>query len=107
MAYWRGSYRNRDRDMKTKTMKLPTRMIHQSFRYCLGRQSYAVADWCDWFKANYKEIPENELAIIRRELWEAVRHDDEYREYKTELRALGQDCDRAQWLKVLLLIDKE
>ena len=94
-------------EMEMKTMELPTRMIHQSFRYVLGRQSYAVSDWCDWFRANYKEIPENEIAMIRRELGEAFTQDDDARELGREFLPLGHDCDRASWFKVLILVGRE
>jgi len=37
----------------------------------LGRTSYAVAEWCNWFIVNHKDIPGGELAIIKKELREA------------------------------------
>lgn len=93
--------------MEMKTMELPARMIHQSFRYCLGRRSYSVGDWCDWFIKNHQDIPANEMAIIRRELSEAFQNDDEAREQNRSWRPLGEDCDLANWLKVLLLMGRE
>jgi len=88
-------------------MNLPDRMIHQSFRYVLGRRSYAVSDWCDWFVKNHKEIPANEMAIIKRELKEAFERDDDARDNERPYLVLGEDCDRACWMKVLKLMGGE
>jgi len=87
-------------------MNLPDRFIHQSFRYVLGRRSYAVGDWCDWFIANHKDIPATEMRIIRKELKEAFIRDNDARERGSEYLALGEDCDRSCWMKVLKLMEE-
>jgi len=85
---------------KLKKFEVPTWMIHQSFRYVLGRRSYAVSDWCAWFLSNIDSIPTNELVIIYRELKEAIeQNEDDIAEGK-EYSCLGDDMDREWWLKV-------
>jgi len=87
-------------------MNLPDRMIHQSFRYVLGRRTYAVSDWCDWFISNHKDIPANEMAIIKKELEEAFERDNAARWSRSSYQPLGEDCDRYQWQKVLNLMEE-
>jgi len=87
-------------------MNLPDRMIHQSFRYVLGRRTYAVSDWCDWFISNHKDIPANEMAIIKQELKEAFVMDDNARECNSRYLNLGEGYDRAYWQKVLDIIEE-
>ena len=77
--------------MMHKTLELPTWMIHQSFRYCLGRRTYAVSDFVDWALTNFNRLPESTKSIMLRELKEAFAHN----------RGLGDQCDREQWQKLL------
>jgi len=88
-------------------MNLPDRMIHQSFRYVLGRRTYAVSDWCNWFIVNHKDISKNEMFIITRELKEAFDSDNDARDYNRTYLALGEDCDRECWQKVLDIIERD
>jgi hypothetical protein len=82
-------------------MELPDSMIHQSFRYVLGRMTYAVGVWCDWAVANWDKIPNSEKAIIERELEEAFDLDDTTRRTGgSDFLPLGHDCDRQQWERV-------
>jgi len=74
---------------------MPTRMIHQSFRYVLGRASYAVSDWVDWAVAYWDEIPGEEKRIIVRELEEAFDHRDPDH--------MGMECDRREWVRIRVL----
>ena len=85
-------------------MKIPERMIHQSFRYCLGRRSYAVGDWCDWFHANFDKIPNDEKAIIKQDLEWAIKRDNESRENGRDYHPLGDGMDRKRWLEVAALL---
>ena len=87
-------------------MDLPDRMIHQSFRYCLGRMSYAVGDWCQWCRGNWQDIPENEKAIIKRELEDAFEMDDRARAEDWSYKPLGMDMDRREWETVRVLWKK-
>lgn len=85
------------------TMELPEWMIHQSFRYILGRMTYAVSTWVDWAVENWDQIPDHEKGIIIRELDEEFIKDDAVRKReKTGIfyRPLGMDTDREQWERV-------
>lgn len=82
--------------------RIPPWMIHQSFRYVIGRRTYAVSQWVDWACANWDAIPPSERDVIVRELEEAFGRDDKLRgrgdwEYALPL---GDDCDREQWEKL-------
>ena len=86
-------------------MELPTIMIHQSFRYVLGRRTYAVGVWVDWAVENWKSIPEKEKITIREELKKAFELD--CRDKDKEFKHLGDDCDKAYWIKLNRVIDLE
>ena len=81
-------------------MELPEAFITQSFRYVLGRMTYAVYVWVDWCVENWNDIPEGQKNTIIRELEEAFKHDDRDRKAGKEWKTLGDDCDRAQWERV-------
>ena len=81
-------------------MMLPIDMIHQSFRYVLGRSSYAVSSWCDWIILNWNRIPKEERNLLILELERTFRQDDIDREGIKFVKALGHDCDRRQWERV-------
>ena len=83
--------------MNDKTLELPAWMIHQSFRYCLGRRTYAVSDFVDWALTNFEQIPESTKSIMLRELKEAFAHN----------RGLGDPCDCEQWQKLLEALKNE
>ena len=82
--------------MDENQMKLPVSFIHQSFRYVLGRRTYAVKDWCDWCVANWERIPGRGKHIIMRELEEAFDKNDPN-------LWLGDKCDIASWVRVRAL----
>ena len=75
-------------------------MIVAAVRYCLGRMTYIVSDCADWLIHIWPTIDPKTQGIIRRDIEEAFARDDEYRESGQEYKALGHDCDRAQWLRV-------
>ena len=52
-------------------MNLPDFMIYQSFRYCLGRQTYAVSTWVDWAIKNWNNISKIDQKMIIKEIREA------------------------------------
>lgn len=83
-----------------KEMMLPIDMIHQSFRYVLGRTSYAVLSWCDWIILNWNRIPTREQDLIIIELEKAFEQDDINRENIKFWKTLGHDCDRKNWERV-------
>jgi hypothetical protein len=86
-------------------MDLPERMIHQSFRYCLGRMTYAVKEWCDWAVANWDKIPTAQKGIIKRELEEAFEQDARMSHGNSPYSRLGHDVDKEQWKRVRGLYD--
>jgi hypothetical protein len=73
-----------------------------SFRYHCGRTSYAVSDFCEMLIQEWETIPENCQNLIKRDLEEAFARDDRARadSESLSLRALGHDCDRAEWEQV-------
>ena len=70
-------------------MKIPDWMIVYSFRYCLGRMTYAVSDFVEWAIENWDNIPSKEQFLIAKELNEAFNSGNP--------RALGMDMDKQQW----------
>lgn len=87
-----------------REMMLPTFMIIESFRYVLGRMTYAVSMWTNWIVENWDKIPEYDQNTIIIELEEAFKRDDAER--KKDLyqhKTLGHDCDRVDWEKVRAL----
>ena len=74
-----------------------------SFRYYLGRMSYAVSDFCKLLISAWGTLPDRTKYLIRRDLEEAFKRDDEARDDGREYLPLGHDCDRAQWMRVRAL----
>lgn len=75
-------------------------MATAAFRYCCGRMTYIVSDCADWLIEQWPNISDRAKAIIKRDLEEAFKSDDEDRERGSDYKALGHDCDRAQWERV-------
>lgn len=82
-----------------ENIELPVWMIHQSFRYTLGRMTYAVGMFVDWAIKNWDRIPDIEKDIISRELKEA------FNMYEKTGRCLGHDIDVLDWRKLLDFIE--
>lgn len=94
-------------------MELPKFMIHQSFRYTLGRMTYAVQVWVNWAVTAWPTLPESTRDLIERELEEKFYYDDRTRTDianaakahkvlppNVDIKPLGHDCDRAQWQRI-------
>ena len=81
------------------THEVPEDFVIYAFRYCLGRQSYAVGWMTDWLTKNWKELSIKLKELIQREIKEAndrfIKHTDIY--------SMGMDCDREAWLALLKL----
>ncbi|MNZ37485.1 hypothetical protein D3C78_549320 [compost metagenome] len=75
-------------------------------RYALGRKTYVVMDICDGLVSAWPLIPEKTRAIIARDIEEAFQQDDEARTDGSGYKALGMDCDRAQWERVRALLQQ-
>lgn len=78
-------------------------MVLSAFRYCLGRMTYISGVCADWLVAKWADIPPHAQALIRKELDETFRQDDEDRAMNEPFKALGWDCDRESWEKVRAL----
>lgn len=73
-------------------------MLHQSFRYCLGRQSYAVGKCVDWIVENWDLIPNRDKELITREVDEAFAAYD-----RGQTHILGMEMDKKQWQRIRAL----
>ena len=73
-----------------------------AFRYCLGRMTYAVTDFCRQATKVIVEIKTNDLELMDKEITEAEKWDKEHLNGR-----LGMECDRAEWLKLREVIRKE
>lgn len=74
-----------------------------AFRYYCGRQTIAVHSFANGLiKAIDKgQLPERAHMVIKRDLIELINDDDKDRENGRWYKTLGDDVDRALWLKVL------
>jgi len=80
-------------------------MAVAAFRYCLGRRTYIVGDCVDWLLDQWPNLGEITRHVIERDLREAIRRDDEARSRGDDFKPLGWDCDRAEWLRVVAMIE--
>jgi hypothetical protein len=72
--------------MKTLTVQVPESMVFWAFRYCLGRQSYAVSSFIEGAVPILDELPKHDLERMIREINDAIE----------ENRA-GMPMDIKQW----------
>ena len=75
-----------------------------AFRYCLGRMTDCVSDFCRQAKAKIAEIGTHELELMDKEITEAEQWDKENPDFHGRL---GMDCDRSEWLKFREVVKKE
>ena len=75
-------------------------MAIAAVRYCLGRSSYIVGDCSDWLKDQWDNITPQMQNVIKRDIEEAIKADDEDRESGSVYKRLGMDMDRREWEKV-------
>ena len=75
-------------------------MVIAATRYCLGRMTYIVGDCADWLIKIWPVLSESTRNIIKRDIEEAFKLDDEDREAGRKWKRLGHDCDRQQWERV-------
>lgn len=80
-------------------------MAIAAFRYCLGRKTYIVGDCAEWLCEQWPSLPRNVQSVIERDLREAFARDDEARRNGDAVKPLGWGCDRAEWMRVLDVID--
>lgn len=72
-------------------------------RYYLGRETYAVGQFCDILIEAWPALSKRTQALIRRDIEEAFERDDAARFRVQTWIPLGRDCDRAQWERVRAL----
>ena len=65
-------------------------MVLWAFRYCLGRQSYAVGDCADYLIAYWSHIDGVTQKLIRHEIEEALKNGN-----------YGMEIDKRTWENVL------
>ena len=77
-------------------------LVHAAFRYYLGRQTIAAAQFAEDLAKAWPLLPASFAGLIREELDRKFLMDDEARERGVDfmLRPLGMDCDRVAWEKV-------
>lgn len=80
-------------------------MVVAAFRYCMGRRTYMVGYCSDWLIRIWPAISERARFIIKRDLEDEFKRDDESRERNGDdaWHPLGYDFDRAEWNKVRAL----
>lgn len=78
-----------------------------AFRYCLGRMTYAVIDFCRQATKKVAELGTHQLQMMDKEITAAERQDTDDRIRERCVKALGCDCDREMWLKLRETIRKE
>lgn len=72
-------------------------ILFYAFRYCLGRMSYAVQDFCEYAKEHLQGISEKYLRLMDKEIDEAgaISFDS-----PIQKSGLGMDCDAADWRRL-------
>jgi len=71
-----------------------------SFRYALGRKTYAVSTVCDWLKSHKKELSKQAKELIIKEIEEAEEEDKRMGAKGGFFKTLGDDCDKKRWLEL-------
>lgn len=102
---WAG--KNTDVDHAGKMTDDESEMYFCAFRYCLGRMTYIVSDFCDTATAHITQIRTKWLCLMDKEITEAEHKDNEERANGERWHSLGHDCDRAEWLKFREVIRNE
>lgn len=74
----------------------PDFVIVGSFRYYLGRATYAVNTYCTWLCANVDRIDDRTLLLISSEIKDAL-----------DSNRAGMQCDKEDWQNVLRHVDAE
>ena len=78
-----------------------------AFRYCLGRMSYVVSDFCEEATRKIKQINDHFLLLLEKELIEAIQKDDAKRANGEIHKTLGWDCDRKEWVEFTKTVSAE
>jgi hypothetical protein len=79
-----------------------TTLWHHSYRYCVGRMTYAVTDYCNMFLEHFDNVPYDAKKLILRDLKDEFERDNWSRDTGSSYaHPLGHNCDRAAWQNVL------
>lgn len=78
-----------------------------AFRYCLGRMSYVVSDFCEEATRKIKQINDHFLLLLEKELVEAICKDNIERANGERYKTLGWDCDRDKWVELTKTVSAE
>ena len=89
--------------MKTQLSEI----VFYAFRYCLGRMTYAVQDFCEYAKKNIRRIGTQELELMVKEITKADEEDTERGYVGGLCSRLGMECDRRDWLLLREVISTE
>ena len=92
---------------KTMLTEAESEIYFCAFRYCLGRMSYVVSDYCEEATRKIRQIADHFLLLLEKELSEAIQKDDEQRANGEPYKTLGMDCDRSDWVKFFGLVSEE
>lgn len=71
-----------------------------ALRYYMGRQTYAVSDFCDLLIQNWPELSDKTKVLIKRDLKDKFKRHNQAMQEKSSYRPLGADTDVAQWQRV-------
>lgn len=82
-------------------IKVPDFVVLQSFRYVLGRMTYAVGMWIEWALKAWDEFPVHIQDQIRKELGEEIERDKKRNDAHNhdQYGPLGMDMDRQKWIQ--------
>ena len=82
-------------------MEINESIIVYATRYALGRMTYSVDDVCRYIKYYIKELSENCIDILIRDI------EDEIKYWNNMGRTCGMECDERQWRELLELLKEE
>jgi hypothetical protein len=101
----RWACRNADVDHAGKMSVDESEMYFCAFRYCLGRMTYVVSDFCEEATRKIAQIRTKCLYLMDKEITEAEQWDK--KNPCAHGGRLGMDCDRSEWLKFREVVRKE
>lgn len=82
------------KEVKIDSYNCASLMLY-SFRYVLGRMSYAPDDWVDMFKFLYPQLEDRDKDLLFERIKEEL--EQAFRIEEINPKSLGWDCDRQLW----------
>ena len=84
-----------DRMQNNVEITLPARMVHQSTRYLLGRNSSAVTEHVEWLISNWFHLPAGQRFLVETDVEAA------FDQLRTNPNALGHpDLNKPSWVRL-------